>query len=131
MNQFYWPVRVYYEDTDAGGVVFYANYLKFFERARTEMLRHLGFEQDQLRNELGILFVVRSASIDYLKPAHFNDQLQISSEIVAIKKTSLTFKQSVMCNHDLLCVGEIRIACVDANTLKPKPISPLILNKIT
>lgn len=131
MNQFYWPVRVYYEDTDAGGVVFHANYLNFFERARSEMLRDVGLEQDQLRDQMGILLVVRSVALDYLKPARFNDLLQISTEVMEIKKTSLTFKQTVTCLDYILCVGEVRIACVDAQTLKPKPISPLILNKIT
>ena len=74
-NEFLWPIRVYYEDTDSGGVVYYANYLKFMERARTEMLRSLGFEQDQLIEDLGIIFVVHSLSVQYKKPAIFNDEL--------------------------------------------------------
>ncbi|MGZ4992514.1 MAG: YbgC/FadM family acyl-CoA thioesterase, partial [Methylobacter sp.] len=74
MKKFIWPIRVYYEDTDAGGVVFYANYLKFFERARTEMLRAIGYEQDELIANEGIIFVVRSVQVDYLSPARFNEQ---------------------------------------------------------
>ena len=89
MKEFSWPVRVYYEDTDAGGVVFYANYLKFFERARTEMLRSAGFEQDRLLSEESVIFVVRSISVDYLKPARFNEQIEVSAKIIESKKASL------------------------------------------
>ena len=91
LTTFYWPVRVYYEDTDAGGVVFYANYLKFFERARTEMLRALGFEQDELIANNGIIFAVRSIEVDYLRPALFNDQIIVSAEVVQAKKVSVSF----------------------------------------
>jgi len=95
-GKFYWPVRVYYEDTDNGGVVYYANYLKFMERARTEWLRSLGLEQDRLINEQGIIFAVRSVQVDYLKPALFNQLLSVSAEIIATGKASLTFKQEVV-----------------------------------
>jgi acyl-CoA thioester hydrolase len=131
MNQFNWPIRVYYEDTDAGGVVFYANYLKFFERARTEMLRHLGFEQDQLIEIQNLIFVVRSVKVDYLKPARFNDLIDVTSAVIEKKKTSLIFKQSILREDILLCDAEIRIACLDAQTMKPKPIPTEILEKIT
>ena len=131
MNPFNWPVRVYYEDTDAGGVVFYANYLKFFERARTEMLRHLGFEQDQLIKIQNLIFVVRSVKVDYLKPARFNDMINVNSVVIEKKKTSLIFKQSILREDLLLCDAEIRIACLDAQTMKPKPIPTEILEKIT
>lgn len=130
-NSFSWPIRVYYEDTDAGGVVFYANYLKFYERSRTEFLRNVGFEQDFLRQQFNILFVVKSVNIDYLKPAHFNDLIQVSAEIIEQTKTSLIFKQMVMREHDLLNHGQIRIACVDVQSFKPKPIPTVILEKIT
>lgn len=83
---FEWPVRVYYEDTDSGGVVYYANYLKFMERARTEFLRQLGFEQDQLISQDNIIFAVRSVQLDYLSPARFNDQLIITAQLVELKK---------------------------------------------
>ena len=94
-TEFRWPVRVYYEDTDNGGVVYYANYLKFMERARTEWLRSLGLEQDQLIREQGIIFAVTSVQVDYLKPALFNQLLSVSAEIIETGKASLTFKQEV------------------------------------
>jgi len=131
MTEFSWPVRVYYEDTDAGGVVFYANYLRFFERARTEMLRHLGFEQDQLREQEGLLFVVRSVQVDYLKPARFNEQIDVSAKIIERKKTSLIFEQAIMRQRDLLCTGVVRIACLDAQSMKPKLIPNVILHQLT
>lgn len=131
MTSFQWPVRVYYEDTDAGGVVFYANYLKFFERARTEMLRNLGVEQDQLIKEQQLIFVVRSVQVDYLKPAHFNEQLNVSATIVQIKRASLSFEQLITRDNSLLCKGNIRIACLDAKLMKPKIIPDYLLEKLT
>lgn len=130
MNIFHWPVRVYYEDTDAGGVVFYANYLRFFERARTEMLRSEGFEQDQLINEQQLIFVVRSVQVDYLKPARFNDSLDVSAEIVSAKKVSFDFEQLITRDKELLCKGNVRIACLDTITMKPKKISETIIQKL-
>ncbi|TPQ27811.1 tol-pal system-associated acyl-CoA thioesterase [Methylomonas sp. EFPC3] len=129
--EFNWPVRVYYEDTDAGGVVFYANYLKFFERARTEFLRSYGFEQDALIAEQGVIFVVRSVKIEYLKPARFNEQLAVSAKVIEIKKTNLTFEQAVTRQQQILCAGEVRIACLDAQTMKPKPIPTVILEQLS
>ena len=126
-NTFTWPIRVYYEDTDAGGVVFYANYLKFFERARTEMLRALGHEQDALIADFGMIFVVRSAQIDYLKPARFNDMLCASARIIETKKASLVFEQDIRRGDDVLCKGLFRIACLDAKTMTPKPIPQHLL----
>ncbi len=95
MMEFIWPVRVYYEDTDSGGVVYYANYLKFMERARTEWLRQLGFEQDELLEKEGILFAVRRVSVDYLRPARFNDELLVSASISKQGRASLTFQQEI------------------------------------
>ena len=131
MKEFSWPVRVYYEDTDAGGVVFYANYLKFFERARTEMLRSFGFEQDRLVSEDKVIFVVRSVTVDYLKPARFNEQIDVSAKIIENKKTSLIFEQSITREQEVLCNGKIRIACVDAENMRPKPIPIAILEQLT
>jgi len=130
MKEFNWPVRVYYEDTDAGGVVFYANYLKFFERARTEMLRSLGFEQDSRMTEQNLIFVVRSVKMDYLKPARFNELLNASAKIIEYKKTNFTFEQSITRQQDLLCRGEVRIACLDAQSMKPKLIPSAILEHL-
>ncbi|WP_446810036.1 tol-pal system-associated acyl-CoA thioesterase [Methylomonas sp. 2BW1-5-20] len=130
MKEFNWPVRVYYEDTDAGGVVFYANYLKFFERARTEMLRSLGFEQDSLMTGQNLIFVVRSVKVDYLKPARFNELLNASAKIIEYKKTNFTFEQSITRQQDILCTGEVRIACLDAQSMKPKLIPSAILEHL-
>lgn len=131
MKKFIWSVRVYYEDTDAGGVVYYANYLKFFERARTEMLRTFGYEQDQLKTNAGVIFVVRSVQVDYLRPALFNDLLQVSAELTEIKKSSFTFSQQISRGDDLLCQGIIRIACLDAHTLRPKAIPEYLFESLT
>jgi acyl-CoA thioester hydrolase len=124
---FVWPVRVYYEDTDAGGVVYYANYLKFFERARTEMLRSLGFEQDELVVSAGVIFAVRSVQVDYLSPARFNELLSVQSTVNEIKKVSLTFGQLITRGDSELCTATIRIACLDAQTLRPKAIPENLL----
>ena len=130
MTVFHWPVRVYYEDTDAGGVVFYANYLKFMERARTEMLRDMGVEQDQLISEQKIIFVVRSVQIDYLTPARFNEMLDVTAEVVQTKKVSLNFEQIITRDGNVLCKGNIRIACLDSDTMKPKAIPDNLIQKL-
>ncbi|WP_020565833.1 tol-pal system-associated acyl-CoA thioesterase [Methylosarcina fibrata] len=130
MTPFIWPIRVYYEDTDAGGVVFYANYLKFFERARTEMLRSMGYEQDELKIVEKILFVVRSVQIDYLSPARFNDLIQVSAKITEAKKASLIFAQTVTRDGDVLCKGTVRIACLDSETMRPKAIPEPLLEQL-
>jgi acyl-CoA thioester hydrolase len=130
MKEFNWPVRVYYEDTDAGGVVYYANYLKFFERARTEMLRSVGFEQDNLITEQNLIFVVRSVKVDYLKPARFNELLDVSAKVIEHKKTNFTFEQAITRQQDVLCTAEIRIVCLDAQSMKPKLIPSAILEHL-
>jgi acyl-CoA thioester hydrolase len=127
---FIWPVRVYYEDTDAGGVVFYANYLRFMERARTELLRAKGFEQDELMANEGVIFAVRSLSVEYLKPARFNQLLQVSAEITTIKKATLEFAQQIIHNNNLLVTSDVRIACIDVNTMKPKAIPDHLVRAI-
>ena len=132
MSRFCWPVRVYYEDTDSGGVVYYANYLKFMERARTERLRAAGFEQDQLRQDQGILFTVHSIRVDFKRPAVFNDELVVSAEISEQRRASLTFFQEISRagEHDVLCSGHIRIACVDAHSFKAKAIPDFISSEL-
>ena len=129
MTEFTWPVRVYYEDTDAGGVVYYANYLKFLERARTEYLRSLGFEQDQLKLQNGIIFAVHSLSIQYRKPAVFNDALTVSALVIDRGKATLTFRQMVTRERDraLVCSAEVKIACLQADTFSPVRIPANIL----
>jgi len=131
MSEFLWPIRVYYEDTDAGGVVFYANYLKFMERARTEYLRELGFEQDILA-EQGMIFAVHRAEIDYLKPAKFNEALVVSAEITQQKKVSLTFNQEVRRENGEICSkAVIKIVCINNQAFRPQAIPEDILRKLT
>lgn len=130
MKKFIWPVRVYYEDTDAGGVVFYANYLKYFERARTEMLRAMGYEQDELIANESVIFVVRSVQVDYLSPARFNEQLLVSAKVSLAKKASLVFEQVVIRGDDVLCKGSVRIACLDAQTMRPKAIPEILFRAL-
>lgn len=122
MNEFLWSVRVYYEDTDAGGVVYYANYLKFMERARTEWLRDLGFEQDVLMRDQGLIFAVRSVQIDYLKPARFNELLNVTASIAKRGNASLTVAQSVRRSGDVLCTASVKLASLDAKSLRPRAL---------
>ena len=130
---FRWPVRVYYEDTDAGGVVFYANYLKFMERARTEWLRNLGFEQDALRGREGVLFAVRRAALDYLRPALFNDLLTVTVDVTQFGGASLDFVQEVRRDADdvLCCRGVVKVACVNESTMRPQRLPETLLAEIT
>jgi acyl-CoA thioester hydrolase len=132
VNEFLWPVRVYYEDTDSGGVVYYANYLKFMERARTEWLRHLGFEQDELIAQHNVLFAVRHVELDYRQPARFNQQLVVSVRVAEIGKASLTFEQQVRRESDdsVLCHGRVKIASLDASRFKPCSIPSALQEKI-
>ena len=133
MANFRWPVRVYYEDTDAGGVVYYANYLRFFERARTERLRSLGFEQDEVRLQDGVLFAVKSIHVDYKLPARFNEELLVSADIVQLKRASLVFDQEITLkknNQPVLCAATVQIACVDAKEIRPRSIPDLIYQRI-
>ncbi len=115
--------RVYYEDTDAGGIVYYVNYLKFMERARTERLRSLGFAQSQLVDE-DLLFVVHSSEARYHAPARLDDELLVTAEVIGLKRASLRFKQQVRRAKDnlLLCEGQFVVACVRTESLKPRPI---------
>lgn len=129
-SPFLWPVRVYYEDTDAGGVVYYANYLKFIERARTEWLRAEGFEQTDLANLHGVAFVVRSASIDYLKPARFNDSLQVSVELIKVGAGHIDVFQRVTRQDELLATAVIKVACVGLATMRPVRIPQPLATRI-
>ena len=117
--------RVYYEDTDAGGIVYYVNYLKFMERARTEYLRSLGFAQSELVGE-NLLFVVHSAEARYHKPARLDDELAISAEVIELNRASLKFRQQVrrVTDDALLCEGQFLVAAVRADTFKPRAIPP-------
>ena len=123
---FHWPLRVYYEDTDAGGVVYYANYLRFMERARTEALRGLGFDQGVLAQETGLAFVVRSVQVEYLRSAKLDDGLVIVSHIKELGRAQMVFAQKVMRGEEVLVEGTVRVACVDLSrgrpAATPKPI---------
>jgi len=139
-NAFSLPVRVYYEDTDSGGIVYYANYLKFMERARTEFLRELGFEQDHLRLHSKRQFVVKSASVNYVQPAAFNALLEVTASVSDLRRASVTFAQQIRLMQQapqliepgksessglpgqLICEGSVRLACIDSDTHKPVPI---------
>lgn len=136
MSVFIWPVRVYYEDTDSGGLVYYANYLKFMERARTESLRNIGIEQESLRQTQGIIFAVRSIMVDYLRPAHLDDYLWVSAQLSELGKASLTFEHLIVrgsahatptiLNQETLSKGLVKIACLDAKTLRPRALPDFI-----
>jgi acyl-CoA thioester hydrolase len=130
VNQFDWQVRVYYEDTDGGGVVYHSNYLNFMERARTEWLRHLGFEQTYLRDELNLIFVVHSVQIAFKKPAKFNDLLTITSQLIKIGRGSFEFLQKISVNQQSLVEAQVKVACVDALTFKPVGIPEQIRLKM-
>jgi acyl-CoA thioester hydrolase len=112
-------VRVYYEDTDAGGVVYYANYLRFLERARTEWLRSLGFEQTALATVHHTVFVVRSITLEYRKPARFNDQLEVGVEVRETGASRIALHQPVRRGADVLIDAQVEIACVNTATFKP------------
>ena len=127
---FTWPVRIYYEDTDAGGIVFYANYLKFFERARTEWLRACGVDQHALAQQDGAIFVVKSASIDYHAPARLDDVLNLTLSIEKLGRASVQFVQQAWCGETLLCSAHVKVGCVDAATLRPRPLPPATAAKM-
>ena len=128
---FEFPVRVYYEDTDAGGVAYHSNYLNFYERARTEFLRAQGFEQDELLEE-HIAFVVKRCEIDYHIAARFNDQLNVSVEIQQLKKASIVFKQQIICaKGDKISTAIVLVACVDIKRMKPIAIPTKITEELS
>jgi acyl-CoA thioester hydrolase len=115
-------VRIYYEDTDAGGIVYYANYLKFFERARTEWLRALGIHQQRLLDEEGAAFVVRSASVDYLAAARLDDELSLRLQVGKLGRASVQFDQQAWRGDILLVTANVKVGCVDAATMRPRAV---------
>lgn len=118
-QEFCLPLRVYIEDTDAGGIVYYVNYLKFMERARTEFMRSRGFGKHFIFNQ-ELMFVVRRVAVDYLGPARLDDELTATARVLKLGGANLVFAQSVTCGERVLCQGEVTIVCVDKNTVKPK-----------
>lgn len=123
-------VRVYYEDTDAGGVVYYANYLKFMERARTEWLRALGFEQDALREQEGVVFAVRALTVEFLKPARFNDLLRATVSVQRLGGASLSFEQQIQRDGVALVRAELKVACLDRRSFAPRAIPASIVSRL-
>jgi acyl-CoA thioester hydrolase len=127
---FSWPVRVYYEDTDSGGVVYYANYLKFLERARTEWLRALGFGQRELAARDGVVFMVRSLAIEYVRPSSFDDSLQVTVELVKVGASLMVVAQRVICGEDVRVTAQVKLACVDRAAFRPVRIPKAIVTRI-
>ena len=147
MAPFVWPVRVYWEDTDAGGIVYYANYLKFMERARTEWLRALGVDQVRLKEDHGLMFVVVDVEAHYRKPARYGDELQVTCKVSETSRASLTLEQEVYraaqgcanatgagragaADADLLLDGRVRAACLDAQSYRPRPLPQQLWKQI-
>jgi len=132
---FHWPLRVYWEDTDAGGVVFYANYLKYFERGRTEWLRSKGFEQQNLREKLGGMFIVTDAQLHYRRPARLDDQLLVTSRLQEAARACITIGQEVLhgphATGEVLCEGSVRVGWVSSDGLRPRRIPPSILEALS
>jgi acyl-CoA thioester hydrolase len=126
-----WPVRVYYEDTDAGGVVYYANYLRYFERARTEWLRALGFEQTDLAAAHGAVFVVRSISMDCLRPGRFNDALEVTVEPREIGASRVVVSQRVTRAKEELVAARVELACVNTATFRPVRIPRSVAERLS
>ena len=135
---FQWNIRVYWEDTDAGGIVFYANYLKFFERSRTEWLRSLGVQQQSLKDSTGCMFVVTDATLRYLRPARLDDELLVTASMIEMGRASMTIRQQALLKSEhadprpatLLCEGTIRISWVHGASVKPRRIPASILDSL-
>lgn len=119
-REFHWPVRVYYEDTDSGGVVYHSNYLKYMERARTEWLRALGLSQQRLHSSEGVVFAVTRMNIRFLKPARIDDRLEVCARITRCGGASLVFEQSILAESgETICHADVEVACLDARTFRP------------
>lgn len=130
-KQFSWPARVYWEDTDGGGVVYYANYLKFLERARTEWLRSLGFVQTELAKTQGMMFVVSSVNIEYRRPARLDDSLTIISTCEQEGAACLRFDQRILRGEELLVTASVRVVSLAAATFRPKRLPAAIVEAMS
>jgi acyl-CoA thioester hydrolase len=133
IGEFSWDARVYWEDTDGGGVVYYANYLKFMERARTEWLRSMGHSQSELVDKHGYVFAVVEVKVNYRKPARLDDELRITCVAVPEGRASIRFQQTVSRGDVVLTEGEVRVACVDSKTFRPRALPDFIqvpVNKV-
>ncbi len=123
---FSWPIRVYFQDTDAGGVVYHASYLNFMERARTEWLRSFGYSNAGMMKDLGRMFVVRSLLLNYLAPAELDDVLQATVEIIALGRSQITLRQKILRDDTNLSVGEVKLVCVLADNFKPVRVPEIL-----
>ena len=136
VSVFSWPARVYWEDTDGGGIVYYANYLRFLERARTEWLRSLGHSQQAMAQEAGIVFTVASLTVDYRRPARLDDELTVTCEPHADRAATIRFQQAIFRGRNPgeeppILTAEVRVACVDTRTLKPRRLPESLKNVLT
>jgi len=122
------PTRVYYQDTDAGGVVYHANYVNFMERARTEWLRTFGYSNAGLMTELGVMFVVRKLELNYLRPALLDDMLSVTAQLMEVGRSRITLEQTVLRGEEVLAKGEVHLVCVGAASFKPVSV-PVVLSK--
>jgi acyl-CoA thioester hydrolase len=129
--KFDWPVQVYYEDTDAGGVVYHSQYLNFMERARTEFLRSLGLVQTTLRDDLSILFVVRDIQIRFKKPAKFDDALNVNTQLLKVGRSLLEFEQNIYRGDEHLIAAKVDVVCIGADSFKPVSIPNKMLGLLT
>jgi acyl-CoA thioester hydrolase len=131
VSEFSWPLRVYYEDTDAGGVVYHAGYVRFFERGRTEWLRSLGYSQARLTADAGVLFSVVNLEIHFQKPARLDDELQVITRAQLAGGASVRFEQAVRRDGEQLAHGTVLVACVDAHSFKPKRLPAELVARIS
>lgn len=130
MNNFSIPIRIYIEDTDAGGIVYYVNYLKYMERARTELFRSLGYDKPAILDD-GLLLVVHAANVNYHRSARLDDQVNVTACIEKLARTYVELQQRVFRENELLCEGHIRIACIKADTMKPCALPAEIHHQLT
>lgn len=127
---FVWPVRVYYENTDAGGVVYHCDYVAFMERARTEFLRSMGIELGQLEKTHSVLFAIRTIQVDYLRPARLDDLLEITVGFKSLRAASIVFEQKILRQGELLCVGEVKVAAICSKSFRPTPVPEFMRERL-
>ena len=131
MKEFNWPIRVYYEDTDAAGVVYHSNYLKYMERARTEWLRAIGFSQQVLREESGNIIVISELDMKFIKPAKLDDQLEVKSILLKVTGASFLFDQFIERSQEKLCAARVKGVCLDALTFKPQRLPAALKSELS
>ena len=124
------PIRVYYEDTDAGGIVYYANYLRFMERARSDWLRHHGVDATSLREDHQLMLVVARAHVDYKVPAQLDDELTVNVIVERVRRVSIELAQQVKRGTELLCSAAVRVGCISTSELRPRPLPPSVLGAL-